>query len=40
LNTPSNPAAIRITAIPEPGSLALVFGAFGAGWLARRLRKR
>jgi hypothetical protein len=41
LNTPSNPAAIRISQqIPEPGSLALLFGALGAGWLARRLRKR
>jgi hypothetical protein len=41
-NLPSNPAAIRISVlqVPEPGSLALLFGALGAGWLARRLRKR
>jgi hypothetical protein len=42
LTNPSNPAAIRISVlqVPEPGSLALLFGALGAGWLARRLRKR
>ena len=40
LNLPSNPAAIHISRAPEPGSLALLFGALGAGWLARRLRKR
>jgi hypothetical protein len=42
LSNPSNPAAIRISVlqVPEPGSLALLFGALGAGWLARRLRKR
>jgi hypothetical protein len=42
LTNPSNPAAIRISVlqVPEPGSLALLFGALGAGLLARRLRKR
>jgi len=40
LNSPSNPASIHISRVPEPGSLALLFGALGAGWLARRLRKR
>ena len=40
LNLPSNAASIHISRAPEPGSLALLFGALGAGWLARRLRKR
>jgi hypothetical protein len=27
---------VRFDAVPEPGSLALIFGAMGAGWLVRR----
>ena len=40
LNLPSNAASIHISLAPGPGSLALLFGALGAGWLTRRLRKR
>ena len=32
----SNPAGVRIFRVPEPGTLALLLGACGAGWLARR----
>ena len=35
----SNPATANFTAtVPEPGSLALVFAALGAGWAVRRRR--
>ena len=36
---PSNAAAITITQVPEPGTIALLLSAIGAGWLTRRLRK-
>jgi hypothetical protein len=42
---PTSPAASAeylgpAEAIPEPGTLSLVLGALGGGWLARRRRKR
>ena len=39
LTDPSMPASIRVSRIPEPGSLALLFIALAAGALTRRLRK-
>jgi len=30
------PGFVRFDAVPEPGSLGLILGAMGAGWLARR----
>jgi hypothetical protein len=32
----SDPAVVRIFRVPEPGTLGLLLGACGAGWLARR----
>ncbi len=32
----TNPGVVTFQRIPEPGSLALIFGALAAGWLARR----
>lgn len=32
----TNPGVVTFQRIPEPGSLALIFGALGAGWIARR----
>lgn len=32
----SNPATVTITRVPEPGTLALLIVAVGAGWLVRR----
>jgi hypothetical protein len=36
----SNAAATRFAAVPEPGTLALVLGALGAGWLTRAKKRR
>ena len=37
----TNPGVVTFQRVPEPGSLALVFGALAAGWAARRsIRKR
>ena len=33
---PSNPGEVTYTPAPEPGSLALLLGALGAGWVVRR----
>ena len=39
LSLTSNPATVTFIRIPEPGTLALLLGACGAGWLARRRAK-
>ena len=37
----TNPGIVTFQRVPEPGSLALVFGALAAGWIARRsIRKQ
>jgi hypothetical protein len=35
-SAPSDNGFVRFAAVPEPGSLGLILGAMGAGWLARR----
>jgi hypothetical protein len=40
VETTSDPATnLTFTRVPEPGTLALLLGALGGGWLARRRRK-
>jgi hypothetical protein len=34
--TTTNPGTVTFQRIPEPGSIALIFGALAAGWAARR----
>ncbi|HEX8010768.1 MAG TPA: PEP-CTERM sorting domain-containing protein [Casimicrobiaceae bacterium] len=35
----TDPTNCRVAVVPEPGTLGLILGALGAGWLARRRRK-
>ena len=36
----TNPGIVTFQRVPEPGSLALIFGAIAAGWIARRTISR
>lgn len=36
----TTPGGLVFTAIPEPGTLSLILGALGGGWLARRRKKQ
>ena len=36
----TNPGVVTFQRIPEPGSLALIFGALAAGWIARRSMRK
>jgi hypothetical protein len=39
-NPVSNPASVTFAEVPEPGTLGLLLGALGGGWLARRRQKK
>jgi hypothetical protein len=38
-DTSGNPAPMRFSQVPEPGTLALLLSALGGGWFAKRRRK-
>lgn len=42
VNNPSRtaPGGLTFTAVPEPGTMGLILGALGGGWLARRRKKK